>query len=118
MTLCSVDQAMIDSNLKIENKKEMYRSVNYQFNKGVMIGSSLGSLHCMTESLNKAIKEGYPNINRMLMLKILINLLSANVSIKYKLKGPVGAPTLACATGLNAVGDSFRLIKNNEVPIT
>jgi 3-oxoacyl-[acyl-carrier-protein] synthase II len=69
----------------------------------------------MSDSLNKAFKDGYTNINRMLMLKILINLLSANVSIKYNLKGPTSTPTLACATGLNAVGDSYRLIKNDEV---
>lgn len=53
----------------------------------------------------------------MLMLKILINLISANVSIKYKLKGPISSPTLACATGLNAIGDSYNIIKNNEVGI-
>ena len=51
----------------------------------------------------------------MLMLKMLINLVTSNVAIKYGLKGPIATPTLACATGLNAIGDSYRMIKNNEV---
>lgn len=49
------------------------------------------------------------------MLRMLTNLLSSNVSIKYGFKGPLLSPTMACATGLNSIGDSYRLIRNNEV---
>ena len=53
----------------------------------------------------------------MLMLKMLTNLLASNISIKYNLKGPLLSPTLACATGLNAIGESFNLIQNNKADI-
>ncbi len=53
----------------------------------------------------------------MLMLKILTNLLASNISIKYQLKGPLISPTIACATSLNSIGESFRLINNNDADI-
>jgi 3-oxoacyl-(acyl-carrier-protein) synthase len=49
------------------------------------------------------------------MLKILTNLLSSNISIKYQLKGPILSPTIACVTSLNAIGEGYKLIKQNEV---
>jgi len=49
------------------------------------------------------------------MLRMLINLIASNVAIKFGLKGPLSSPTLACATGLNAIGDSYIKIKNNDV---
>jgi 3-oxoacyl-[acyl-carrier-protein] synthase II len=68
--------------------------------------------------MEKAFKENYTHINRMLMLKILTNLLSSNVSIKYQLKGPVLSPTIACATSLNAIGEGFKLIRDDEVQVS
>jgi 3-oxoacyl-[acyl-carrier-protein] synthase II len=48
---------------------------------------------------------------------MLTNLLASNVSIKYGLKGPLISETMACATGLNAIGDSYKVIKNNEADV-
>jgi 3-oxoacyl-[acyl-carrier-protein] synthase II len=59
----------------------------------------------------------YTNINRLLMLRMLTNLLASNVSIKLGAKGPLNSLTMACATGLNSIGESFNLIKNNEADV-
>jgi 3-oxoacyl-[acyl-carrier-protein] synthase II len=85
--------------------------------KGVYVGSSLPHIGSITESLEKAFKNDYTHINRMLMLKMLTNLLASNISIKYQLKGPVISPTIACATSLNAIGEGYNLIKSDEVTI-
>jgi 3-oxoacyl-[acyl-carrier-protein] synthase II len=53
----------------------------------------------------------------MLMLRMLTNLLASNISIKYDLRGPLISPTLACATGLNAIGESYNKIKNNDADV-
>ncbi len=53
----------------------------------------------------------------MLMLKILTNLLASNISIKYQIKGPLVSTTMACATSLNSIGESFKLIKNDEAEV-
>ncbi len=51
------------------------------------------------------------------MLRMLTNLLASNISIKYDLRGPLLSPTMACATGLNAIGESYNLIKNNNADV-
>ena len=51
------------------------------------------------------------------MLRMLTNLLASNVSIKFGLKGPLISGTMACATGLNAIGESYKLIKSNDADI-
>lgn len=51
------------------------------------------------------------------MLRMLTNLLASNVSIKFGLKGPLISPTMACATGLNAIGESYKSIKYNDADI-
>lgn len=44
------------------------------------------------------------------MLHVLSNIPTANVTIKYNLKGPSSTASTACATGLSAIGDSMRRI--------
>lgn len=51
------------------------------------------------------------------MLRMLTNLLASNVSIKFGLKGPLISPTMACATGLNAIGESFKSIKCKDADV-
>jgi len=51
------------------------------------------------------------------MLRMLTNLLASNISIKYGLKGPLISPTMACATGLNAIGEAYKSIKFNDADI-
>ncbi len=44
------------------------------------------------------------------MLHVLSNMPSANVSIKFNLKGPSGTTSSACATGSSAIGEAYRNI--------
>ena len=53
----------------------------------------------------------------MLMLKILTNLLASNISLKFQLKGPILSPTIACATSLNSIGESFKKIKYDDADV-
>lgn len=74
-------------------------------------------MNCITDSIKKAHTNDYTHINRMLMLRMLTNLLASNISIKYDLRGPLLSPTLACATGLNAIGESYKIIQNNDADV-
>ncbi len=49
------------------------------------------------------------------MLHVLSNMPSANVSIKFGLKGPSGSTSSACATGTSAIGEAYRNIQLGEV---
>ena len=39
------------------------------------------------------------------------------VSIRYGLKGPLSAPSVACSTGSNAIGDAFRILQRGDADI-
>jgi 3-oxoacyl-[acyl-carrier-protein] synthase II len=49
--------------------------------------------------------------------KLLPNSASGRISVRYKLGGPVLAPTTACAAGAHAIGDAFRCILHNDADI-
>ncbi len=69
------------------------------------------------ENLTKVFKgnTNFNNLERMSALKVMINLVTSNVALRHNIKGPSKTPTLACATGLNAIADSYKQIKSNEV---
>jgi 3-oxoacyl-[acyl-carrier-protein] synthase II len=117
--MSAAEEAINNSQIEFKEKRIKYRTVSrfiYLF-QGVYVGSSLPSISCITESLTRVFKNDYTHINRMLMLRLLTNLLASNISIKYDLKGPLISPTMACATSLNAIGESYKLIKNNEADV-
>lgn len=110
MTMSAAEEAVRDSKINFTDRRSKFRT-------GVYLGSSLPSLSCISESLKKVYQNDYTHINRMLMLRMLTNLLASNVSIKYDLRGPIISPTMACATSLNSIGESYRLIKNNTADV-
>jgi 3-oxoacyl-[acyl-carrier-protein] synthase II len=46
-----------------------------------------------------------------------VNLAAGQISIRFGLKGPIGAPVTACAAGVQAIGDAARLIRANEADV-
>lgn len=64
----------------------------------------------LTEIIKDTEKKGFDGLNRLTIFHTLTNMASANLSIKYKLKGPSQSASTACATGSSAIGDSFRNI--------
>ena len=51
------------------------------------------------------------------MLNVLTNMGTANVSIKYGLKGPSSTISNACSTGASAIGEAYRNIQLGEADI-
>lgn len=79
---------------------------------GVNVGSGIGSFHDIYTQSNTFKEFGYKRINPFFIPKLLTNMASGNISIKYKLQGPNHAVSTACATGLNSIGDAYNFIKN------
>lgn len=77
---------------------------------GCAIGSGIASIEDVYDTTIQ-----FNNLNKrvspLFVPKILTNMAAGNVSIKFQLKGPSHSVSTACATGNNAIGDAYNLIR-------
>lgn len=84
---------------------------------GVNVGSSVGSFDDVVETTTVYNAGGYRKISPLFVPKMLINMASGNISIKFGIKGPTHTVSTACATGLNSIGDAYNFIKNDYADV-
>ncbi len=78
---------------------------------GVYIGSGVGGLQTIETSMDAFQAGGYRRVAPAAVPRMLINLASGQVAIRFGLKGPAMGHAAACASGAHAIGEAFRLIK-------
>jgi 3-oxoacyl-[acyl-carrier-protein] synthase II len=78
---------------------------------GVIIGSGSGGSITVEDGYHRLQRGGPRALEPIFVSKLLINMAACLVSIRYSLKGPLSAPSVACSTGANAIGDCFRIIQ-------
>ncbi|MBN9002912.1 MAG: beta-ketoacyl-ACP synthase II, partial [Rhizobiales bacterium] len=61
--------------------------------------------------------KGVRRLSPFTVPSFLANLAAGQISIRYGLKGPIGAPVTACAAGVQAIGDAARLIRAGEADV-
>lgn len=84
---------------------------------GVMIGSGIGGLHIIEETVLMMKEKGPRRVSPFFIPAALINLASGQISIKYGFKGPNHAVVTACSTGAHAIGDASRLIQFGDADV-
>jgi len=84
---------------------------------GVIIGSGIGGSATIEDAHSSLCEKGPKSLNPFVVSKLLINMAACMVSIKYGLKGPLSAPSVACSTGANAIGEAFRIIQRGDADI-
>ncbi|ODV97628.1 hypothetical protein PACTADRAFT_73339 [Pachysolen tannophilus NRRL Y-2460] len=103
--LCATKEALSDANWFPTQEDDLNDT-------GVCIGSGIGSIE---DSFNNSVnfhEKGYRKIQPLFVPKLLANMASGNVSITYGFKGPNHSVSTACATGVHAIGDAARFIKD------
>lgn len=108
--LTAATDAMTDSGYLPKDEQEAERS-------GVLMGSGIGGLQSIEDCTLQIKEQGPRRISPFFIPSALINLISGHVSIKYNFKGPSLAVVTACATGTHAIGDAFRIIRNDEADV-
>lgn len=95
--------AMDDSglNLKDENIKRI----------GVIIGSGVGGINTIETELTKLHTKGPSKVSPFFIPMIISNMASGLVAIKFGVQGINMSVVTACASGANAIGESFRKIQ-------
>ncbi len=84
---------------------------------GVMIGSGIGGLNAIEETVLMMKEKGPRRVSPFFIPACLINLASGQISIKYGFKGPNHSVVTACSTGAHAIGDASRLIQFGDADI-
>ncbi len=98
--------------------EEAVKDGGYDFSKldtnriGVIWGAGIGGLKTfLDEVTNFAQGDGTPRYNPFFIPKMIIDIASGHISIKYGLRGPNFATVSACASSTNAMIDAFNYIR-------
>lgn len=81
---------------------------------GVVIGTSLGSHEMAEQSTFKYKTSNYIKPNPLSLINALPNMPAHYVSRFFRALGPLHAPSVACASGTQSVGEASDLIRNGR----
>lgn len=98
--------AVTDSQLSFENEDKN--------RVGVIIGSGMGGIEIWEKQHEIYLTKGPSRVSPLLIPMMIPDIASGNVAIYYGLRGPNYCTTSACASGANAIGNSFRHIKEGD----
>ncbi len=84
---------------------------------GVIIGSGIGGTQTLESAHADLLSKGPRSIGPLVVSRVLINTAACAVSITHGLKGPLSAPSVACSTGANAIGDAYRILERGDADI-
>ncbi|WP_163271533.1 beta-ketoacyl-ACP synthase II [Chelativorans alearense] len=108
--IAAADQALADSGWEPKTEADRYAT-------GVMIGSGIGGIEGIAENALILRERGPRRISPFFIPGNIINLVSGQVSIRHRLKGPNHAVVTACSTGAHAIGDASRLIMLGDADV-
>lgn len=98
------DEAVKDSGLDVEK-------INAD-RAGVIWGAGIGGLKTLQEEvMNFASGDGTPRYNPFFVPKMIPDIAPGMISIKYGFRGPNFTTVSACASGTNAIIDSYNYIR-------
>jgi 3-oxoacyl-[acyl-carrier-protein] synthase II len=84
---------------------------------GVIIGSGIGGAQTIEDGYEILNNKGPNSLNPFLVSMLLVNMAASMVSIRFGLKGPMAALSVACSTGANAIGDAYHIIERGDADI-
>ena len=108
--MAAADMALDDADWHPESDED-------QIATGVLIGSGIGGVEGIVEAGYTLRDKGPRRVSPFFIPGRLINLVSGQVSIRHKLRGPNHAVVTACSTGAHAIGDAARLIALGDADV-
>lgn len=100
-------QAMEDSGLEITEQNAP--------RVGAAIGAGIGGIGYIEAVAHTLVEKGPRKLSPFFVPGAIINMISGNLSIKYRFTGPNLALVTACTTGTHNIGIAARMVVNGEV---
>lgn len=107
--LGAADQAVKDSGLNLE-------AVDHN-RMGVVIGSGVGGLKTLEEQHRNFLEKGPGRVSPFFIPMMIADMASGLVAIRYKARGPNYAAVSACASAAHALGECFKMIRDDEADV-
>lgn len=104
--VCAAGQALKDSKLDLE-AIDMTRF-------GAILGCGIGGIQTLEDQHKRLLKKGPNRVSPFLIPMMITNMISGHVSMQYGAKGPNTTVVTACASGTNAIGDAYHVIKRGD----
>lgn len=109
LAMYATDEAIQNSKLDLENiDRDRF---------GVVVGSGVGGFNTLEEVINKIRKTDSVRLSPLTIPKLIINMASGNIAIKYGARGESKSVVTACATSTHSIGDAYRLLKHGYLDI-
>ena len=84
---------------------------------GSVIGSGIGGVDVIEAQHSILLKDGPGRVSPFFVPMMIVDMSAGLVSIRYNLKGPNYATVSACASGANAIADSFKIIQRGDAEL-
>jgi len=84
---------------------------------GVILGTGIGGFSTVEKENEKIITKGPKRVSPLFIPMAISNIASANIAIKYDLKGICESVVTACASGASAIHYAFRLLQQGMATI-
>lgn len=84
---------------------------------GVMVASGIGGLGTIAEQEDRGVAKGFDRVSPFFVPMSIINMAAGQIAIAYGLKGMCSSVVTACASANNAIGDSFRQIRDGYIDV-
>jgi 3-oxoacyl-[acyl-carrier-protein] synthase II len=82
-----------------------------------MMGSALGGVAYAEEQMGKYLSGGLRAVDAALALAVFGGAASCNIAIEFGVYGPNSTNAMSCASGTIAVGDAFRVIRDDYADV-
>ncbi len=85
---------------------------------GVIMGTGVGGFTSMMETAHVYVENGrVPRFSPYLLLKVLEDMISGYISLRYGFRGPNYVTSASCASAANAIGDAMHLLQLGKADV-
>lgn len=102
-------EALSDSQINID-KLDSFRT-------GVLLGVGFGGMDTLETEFKNLFTRGPKGVHPLLVPKMISNIAGGHIAIRLKAYGPSYTVISACASANDAIGESFRWIKDNGADV-